>query len=47
MKVSYLSVQLRLSNLAVLEFLEDPGPQVVQVDTPQCHLKVIFKTHKT
>lgn len=36
--LSDLSVQLRLSNLAVLEFLEDPGPQVVQADTPQCHL---------
>lgn len=36
--LSDLSVQLHLSNLAVLEFLEDPGPQVVQADTPQCHL---------
>lgn len=36
--LSDLSVQLRLSNLAVLESQEDPGPRVVQVDTPQCHL---------
>lgn len=36
--LSDLSVQLRLSNLAVLESREDPGPRGVQVDTPQCHL---------
>lgn len=36
--LSDLSVQLHLSNLAVLESQEGPGPRVVQVDTPQCHL---------
>lgn len=36
--LSDLSVQLRLSNLAVLESQEGPGPQGAQADTPQCHL---------
>lgn len=36
--LSDLSVQLRLPNRAVLVPREDPGPQEVQADIPQCHL---------